>query len=562
MRGRGGDPAAFRRIARSRGAAWVCVYLALAACGEGGRRDAAAGDGAPVRGGTLVIASPTDLDYANPLVSGEVLTHELLRNALLMPLIRYDTALEYQPWLARSWEMLGDTGVVFHLRDDVYWHDGVRTTAYDVAFTYERAIDPETAFPNVGNFFAHWGAVEVLDSFTVRFSFEPHVDPLASLPFFAIVPRHVLDSIPPARLREARFNTHPVGNGPFRFVERRPNDRWIFEANPDFPEELGGRPYVDRLVWRVIPESTGQIAELLSGHAHLVVSPPGSQLRELDARPGIHAVVRPSRQYQFIVWNGRRAPFDDPRVRRALMMGMDRQEILTVLRGGYGQLAAGPIYPSHWAYPDSIAPLPFDPAAARALLAEVGFTDRNGDGTVENADGTELRFALTIPAAVEFGRNVAEMVQADLAAIGVEMSVRAVDGNTMIANLLSPQREFDAALLAWEGDLRLNLVDTFHSSALGQPFQMASYSNAEVDRLLDRATTVTDRAAAIPIWHRIQAIMRDEQPWGFFFYVPDLFLASDRLHGVEMDIRGPFITLPWWWLADGGGAGDTVVGED
>lgn len=524
----------------------LCALVAWTACGERGPRGPVLDVETPVYGGTLVIASSTDLDGANGLVTGEGRTQELLRGALFLTLIRVGPTLEYEPNLAESWEMLGDTAVVFRLRDDVHWHDGPRTTAYDVAFTYERARHPETAFPNA-SFFDGWGPAEVIDSFTIRFRVEPREDPLAGLPSFVILPRHLLDTIPPARLRTAAFNRNPVGNGPFRFVSQRPNDRWVFEANPNFPEGLGGRPYLDRVVWRVIPDAQAQVTELRAGTVDLVYGVRADQLAELDARPDLRAVVRPTRKYQFIGWNTRRWPLGDPRVRRALSLAIDRETMLHALRGGYGQLAIGPIEPSHWAFADDLEPLPHDPDAARALLAEAGFADRDGDGVLEDATGAEFSISLHTPN-TEYNRNVAEKVQSDLARVGVRLEVRLLDFATVIGDVFSDRRAFDAVILAWEAGLRPGeLRDLFHSARLDGQFQISSYANPEVDRIIDEASRITERAAAAPLWRRLQEILRDEQPWTFLYYTPDLYVVNERVRGVTMNVHGTFETLARWW---------------
>jgi peptide/nickel transport system substrate-binding protein len=501
----------------------------------------------PSYGGTLVVAAPIDLDFANSLVSQEVHTQELLLNALFLPLLRYDAELGYEPRLARSWEVQGDTGVVFHLRDDVVWHDGVKTTAFDVAFTFERARDPKTAYANARDF-QYWSGVEVLDSFTVRFQFQPHPDPLDAWAFLAIMPRHLLDSIPPAQLRQAAFNRDPVGNGPFRFVSTRSNDRWVLAANDGFPEGLGGRPYLDRVVWLVIPESTARITELLTGRADIMVGVPARELMELDDAPRIRALVRPSRKYQAMIWNGARKPFNDPRVRRALALAINRPEVLQVMRGGYGELATGPVFPTHWAYNSELEPLPFDPAAARELLAEAGYRARNGDGRIENAAGETIEFELTIPTGNEYNRNIAAMVQAQLAAVGVRVRPRLLDFATLASYITAPERNFDAVFLSWESGFRLDLGDLFHSAAISAPFQFASYRNGEVDHLLDRAT-MANRQEARPLWYQIQAILQEEQPWTPFFYTPDLLAIREELEGVEVDIRGTFTGIAGWWKA-------------
>ncbi len=543
---RAGRRAGFRSIPS--GVATIALCAGIAACGDRvAREPGLEAEGPPVYGGTLVIAAPSDLDAANALVTGEARTQEVLRSMLLMTLLRFDPALGYEPYLAASWELLGDTGAVFRIRDDVFWHDGVRTTAYDVAFTYARATDPGTGFPNTG-FFAGWGAAEVIDSFSVRFRFEPQADPLAGLPVFPIMPRHLLDSIPPDRLRQAAFNRAPVGNGPFRFVSQRPNDRWVFEANPDFPEGLGGRPYLDRVVWRVIPENQAQVTGIRAGTVDLIMAARSDRLRDLDARPELRAIVRPSRKYQFIGWNGLRRPLDDPRVRRALSLGINREEMLEVLRAGYGRLAVGPIDPDHWAYHDGLEPLPYDTAAAMALLAEAGFTDRDGDGVLEDGAGNDLVITLSAPN-TEYNRNVAEKVHSDLRRIGVVLEIRVLDFATIIARVFSGERDFDGVILAWEAGFRPGeLRDLFHSGAIGGQFQLASFADPEVDRIIDEASRIADRAVAAPLWHRLQEILREEQPWTFLYYTPDLYVVRERVRGVEMDVRGALESLPRWWL--------------
>ncbi|MFP4622716.1 MAG: ABC transporter substrate-binding protein [Gemmatimonadota bacterium] len=516
----------------------VAAALGLAACGD-----------ATQRGGTVVIAAASDLDHANPLVSVDAWTNEVLRYALFTPLVRYGPELEYQPRLAESWELLGDTGVVFHLRDDVRWHDGTPTTAHDVLFTFERSTDPATAFPNA-DYFARWTGGAVLDSFTVRFSFEPHAEPLAGWPFTPVVPRHLLDSIPPERLRQAAFNRAPVGNGPFRFASQRPGNRWVFEANPDYPEALGGPPLLDRVVWRVIPENSAQLTEIRVGQVDLALQPSPEQVQRLAGRDGLDVVVKPSRSFLFLVWNQRAPPLDDPRVRRGLAMAIDRRQILEGLRRGLGELAIGPVPPFHWAFDHSLEPLPHAPDSARALLADAGVRDRDDDGILEGPDGADFTVQIKVPANNDYYRDVAEAIRDDLAGLGVAATTRLTEVTTLFADVTSPERRFEAALLGWSSDFRLDLRDLFHSDAMDGPYQFASYGNPRVDSLMDTAVTEPDRERAAPLWHQVQGILLEEQPWTLIYYQTDAFLARDRVRGMDMDIRGALVNLPGWWVEE------------
>ncbi|MCI0436733.1 MAG: ABC transporter substrate-binding protein, partial [Gemmatimonadetes bacterium] len=406
--------------------------VTIGACQRPAGEEAAAE--AVAHGGSLVVAGPADLDPSNPLTTPDAWTQEIHRHLMFMTLIRFGPRLELQPYLAQSWRVEGDTAAVFELRRDVFWHDGRLTTAHDVQFTFERALDPKTAYPNA-SYVAEWKSIEVMDSFTLRLRFRPHADPLAGAALVPIVPEHLLGSVPPAELATAPFNQAPVGNGPFRLVSHQENDRWTFEADASFPRDLGGRPFVDRLVWRVIPDRSAQVNELLTGNADLILGTPADQFAELGERAGIQSIVRPSFKYSFIGWNGKRAPFGDARVRRALTLAIDRKTILDHLRSGYGQVAVGPVHPNHWAYDGSLQPLPFDTAAARALLAQAGIVDRGGDTNLETASGKPFAFELKFQAGNTFSQSASEMIQADLARIGVRVSVRAVEWSTLVGDI-------------------------------------------------------------------------------------------------------------------------------
>jgi peptide/nickel transport system substrate-binding protein len=220
------------------------ALAAMAAC-AGSDRGQTGGSETAVRGGTVVVAGPNDLGGLNGLVASESYTMDVNLHLLYLPLVAVTADVGFEPALAESWQWQGDTAVTFHLRRDVRWHDGRPTTAHDVVFTFDRLKDPVTAFPASVDF-ELWLSAEAVDSFTIRARLQPHLDPLLAWAFLPIMPEHALGSIAPAGLRNAAFNHAPIGNGPFRFVEYRANDRWVFEANPDFPEALGGRPWIDR----------------------------------------------------------------------------------------------------------------------------------------------------------------------------------------------------------------------------------------------------------------------------------------------------------------------------
>ncbi|MDQ4044766.1 MAG: ABC transporter substrate-binding protein, partial [Chloroflexota bacterium] len=261
-------------------------------------------------GGTVVVASIMDPQSMNALVSNEDDSRQVQRELLFMPLVKYDGALEPMPWLAERWDtarVAPDTlELTFHLRRDVSWHDGQPTTAEDVLFTYERVLDPNVGSSLASGFALYSPHAELVDSHTIKFRLRPHAEFLDGWAQLAVMPQHILEDVPHEKLASHPFGTsEPVGNGPFRFVRRVPGQEWVFEANPNFPAALGGRPYLDRLVYRVIPEQTTLLTETLTGAVDVNLAVGAEQVSQIEAAPGVELRSSPTTQWVFIAWNGR-----------------------------------------------------------------------------------------------------------------------------------------------------------------------------------------------------------------------------------------------------------------
>ena len=508
-------------------------------------------------GGAAVVGSIGEIPAGmNGHISEDVTASQHQSFVNLMTLVQYDENLNPNPYLAESWEVSDDgTEITFHIRDDVYWHDGELTDAYDVAYTFKRAIDPETAFPNAA-FWTHYDqgpdGVEVVDSFTVKFRMRPHADFIDPWRATAIMPEHLLGDVPATMLRQHPYGTVcPVGNGPFVFVEHRQGASWTFQANPAFPDGLGGRPYLDRYIYRSITEQTTLLTELLTERLDVYPAPTPDQAQAIVDSDAAELMRYPSRGYVFVGWNARRPQLADKRVRQALTIGTNRQEIVDALLQGYGTVANGSVPPFHWAHDPSVGreAMAYDQDAARALLDAAGWVDRDGDGVRENGDGDRLSISIKYNDGNGIRQGMAEIMQEQLAEIGVEVAPTVVEWLTLLSQINDPtRRDFDGFVMGWTGEYKLDDTDLFHSGSLSGPFAWAGTRRPDIDSFLDELPLVVDRADATPLWKQYQELLVDEQPFTFFYFPDRLDGVSKRLRGVEMDSRGEWLNIKDWWV--------------
>lgn len=543
-------------ITSCRWPALLLLLVAVAACGGGDERAGGVAEAPPggyntlgggPPGGTLVVLADREPDGLNPLTF-ESLPASQVAHLLFRTLARRDTVLgEYLPNLAERWELSPDSGsVVLHLRHDVRWHDSVPVTAEDVAWTVRQQKSEAVASTRQGDI-AGIGEVEAVDSFTVRAELlRPGPYTVNSLLEVMPAPKHLLDTVPPERLRFAAFGRNPVGNGWFRFGGWDQGQQVTLLANEDAPE---GRPALDRIVMRFVPDMNAALTELLAGQADLLPKLPPEQSERVKAAPNVEvrsaARVRPA----WIAWNTARAPVDDPRVRRALLMATNREALAEALFGGTGEPALTPFPPRLREHSPGVRPVPFDPGAAARLLEQAGWRDTNGDGIREKG-GRPLRLTVDYIATDQTRQDVLVAVQAMLRRVGVDLQLQPFESTAWVERLRNG--EFQGSLWGWgygPGVVGPNAEVVFHSRSIppnGPNF--AGYSNPRVDALLDQALVTYDTAQARAIWREIEQRITDDAVYAPIYMDPELYGVSERFANVRLAGTDWWEDVPFWYV--------------
>lgn len=517
---------------------FFAAAVLAAACGGGDGEKGGSG-------GTVSVGMRSDFQPINPITAGDQYTVELINYGLYTPLIQYDSALNVRPFLAESWE-LSDTSVTFKLRRDVKWHDGRPVTAEDVKFTFDMAKDPASGSLIGSAYLAMVKTAAAVDSYTVHFSFvEPHAQALEDF-WWAPAPKHLLQNVSAQDMRNAPYNRTPVGSGPFKFAEWQPNQRLILERNPAYPEALGGPPNLDRVVFRIIPEPSTMLAELITGGVQVDVPLAPDQTREVKGNNQLELFAFPGKTVYYIGWNNNRPPFDRAAVRRALAMAVNKQEIIDALLFGQATRATGTVPPWHPLYPKDAQSVVFDVNAAGQLLDSEGWKDSNGDGIRDKA-GKPLRFTLLV-ADNPLNRSVVEVLQSQWKKIGAEPEVRVLEFQTMLAQ--HKARDFDVVFSNW-------VLDNFQMASAPAALMHSKLANTAnstnrsavnipaLDRLIDQAARATTIEQAAPIWRDMTTLLQREQPLTFMFWLNEL-AAVRGVSGVKMDPRGELLNLGEW----------------
>ena len=502
--------------------------------------------GQPQSGGTVTIpigADPT----LNPWHPNAFVESVFPNRVLFAGLTRPGKDLQPAPDLATKWEVSAD-GLTwtFTLHDNAQWTDGQPITADDVAFTFnDLVLKQELGANNRGNF-AALKSVEVVNPTTVRFNLSRAFSALpAYLAYNAgIVPKHSFEGQTDPWSYNAFNKGTPVSSGPFKVDSYTSGQGVTMSRNDNY---FGGKAYLDKLVFKVVPDANTQLAQSLSGELTIMILDNKAAVDRVKSASQLRVEPRQLVQYYWLALNQTDPRFQDVRVRQAIEYAIDRQAIISAVEKGYGKIANSAIVPAFKTYYDASleSKYPFDVNKAKQLLSEVGW--QPGPDGILQKDGQPFQFTMDVGQRGVL-QPTNELIQQNLKAVGIQADLNSMEWNAYIQKVVV-NRDYTATVNWWVYPNDPDVFPYYHSSTAGKGFNIPGFKDPKLDEILTRVQTETDLAKRKQAVTELQMFMADNLPYLFLWYPQEIDVINANLQGVpDLNLRDNMHYVQEWWL--------------
>ena len=433
------------------------------------------------------------------------------------------------------------------LKKGVKWQDGAPFTAKDVEFTYKTIINPKVAVRSrVG--FDLISEFRIIDDYNIEIRLSKPFVPFAwAWQNMHIVPEHILSKV--ADISTARFNTHPIGTGPYRLVKRVAGSHMVYKRNMEYHR---GPPAIETVIHKFVPDQTVLYTQFKTGEIDVIGlrGIPPERYEKAKKMPGVDVLVTPLPWVEFIYFNCGKPQFKEKIVRKALYLAVDKDRWINDIYYGIPPKTLSYLHPSHWAYNHNLKDPGFNLKKAAEMLDTAGW--KVGSDGIREKDGVKLKFTMSTTSGAKARSQAEALIQADWKKIGVAMEIKNMPASVVWGEYTTKSK-FDTLMVGWEPTVGMDPDYTArcHSKQIpvkyGTGSNYVQYENPEVDKLLEEAVLISDRNKRKDLYDKIQAILLDDVPFAPIFGYTELYGKKSNLKGYKIN---PYVTDSTWNIQD------------
>jgi len=460
---------------------------------------------------TLHLSIGANPSRINPLLATDSASGEIT-NWIFNGLVKFDKDANIVGDLASSYYFKDDTHLIFKLRKNVVWHDGYPFTADDVVFTYELLHSPKIFTPYSSDF-RYVESVRAIDKYSVEVIYKTPYYKAVSIWMIGILPKHLWANEKDPMT--SKLNRKPIGTGPYKLKSISNSGDIVLTANSDYFEHV---PNIEKIHYHFIPDPSTEFLMLKAHKLDIGSLSPLQIEKQIDKefKEYYRTVRLPGHGYTYLGFNLSLDKFKDKRVRVAIDLAIDKEQIIKILFFSYGQICYGPFMPGTFAYPKTPQKSEFNPKKAKELLKEAGY-DQNHP----------LEFTISTNANNSTRLYAAQIIQHQLSKIGIKVKIRSLEWQAFLNTVVTPRR-FEVILLGWSLGLIPDAYALWHSES-DKPggFNLVGYKNLKVDQLIKEAEKRRDLDEVGKLYRKIFKIIANDKPY-IFLYIPDSLTVVNR----------------------------------
>ncbi|GLI50448.1 MULTISPECIES: ABC transporter substrate-binding protein [Tepidanaerobacter] len=497
----------------------------------------------PISGGTINLAAMSSLNL-DPLNAANEDDKNIL-SLIYEGLVKVDGQGKIQPALAENWQ-IDETGTTytFNLRQDVKWHSGESFSSNDVKATFDRVRElKKSAKSNTQALFAEFNNVQSYDApnaatFVVHL-YKPDPDFLNKITC-GIIPASSIEALKASNASGQSF----AGTGPFEIVSKT-SDSITLKRNESYYDK---KPYIKEVNIKIFPDKETAKEAFMSSSIDVIEIGQEDYDKFSEVKDS-YMLQYPSRYFEFVALNLTNPLFSDANVRQAMLMGIDRNRILQDTIWGRGLIVDGPILPYSWAFNPNAQHIEYNKKLAAEKLEELGWKDENGDGILEKTIGTKkykFEFELLVNASDSARYQAASHIAEDLKELGISVKITNLNWEELRSKVMS--KKYEAAIMGWKLAPNPDLGVMFSSSEIKNGYNFVSYSNKELDDVLNKIQTSRDENNKKELLYKASEIISRDLPYLFLYSPNDILALNTRVQGVNPNPINVFYNISEWWL--------------